>query len=199
MKPPRPPSTETRDAEDRHLFQLVIGLYDAPAFIRRARRVEDAERMLGEHLAAKRSEKLEFVRLRIGQLRALAGTWEALRPLLADDASLDHLRVLHEALQPVLRLPPEVTQSRRALRAALTELLDTMITFNNRWHTLLVEYDLTSLNKLRDGYNRHYLIEKECALGGGPAVRMGFKRLEPLTVADLFCQFPLLPMPCLAT
>jgi hypothetical protein len=194
----QPPRAANESSDDRQIFQKLIGYYDAPAFMRRARRIEDADRILVEHLSAKRHEKLEIVRLRIGQLRALAGTWEAVRPLVADDAALDGLRSLHDALQPVLRLPLTATKSRRVLRAGLAELLEAMIHFNERWQTVLQAFDLAPLNALRDGYNKHYLVEKECALGGGPAVRRGFQRLEALSQVDLFRQFPLLPLPRLA-
>src|SRR5947209_7956154 len=107
------------DDDDRRIFQKLLGFYDAPAFVRRVKRLEEAERILTEHLADKRADSLSMVRLRVGQLRALAGSWDALRPLLATERSLAELRSLHEALQPVLRLPPKATQSRRALRRAL--------------------------------------------------------------------------------
>src|SRR5215469_4479677 len=96
---PKPP-----DDDDQHIFQKLLGFYDAPAFVRRVKRLEDAERILHEHLGAKRTENLSIVRLRIGQLRALAGNWQALRPLLGDDASLAILEALHDELQPVLRV-----------------------------------------------------------------------------------------------
>jgi hypothetical protein len=185
-------------SEDRHLFQMILGYYDAPAFIRRIKRVEEAGRVIKEHLHRKREDELAMVRLRIGQFRALAGDWQAVRPLLATEESLDLLRDLHDALEPKLRLPLEPTNSLRTLRGALQELVEAMEAFNRRWRKYIDGFDLTIVNALRDGYNRHYLVEKECALGNGAVARLGFKRLDPVTTADLLRDAPLLEMPQLA-
>jgi hypothetical protein len=193
-----PHSSPPPDDDDRRIVQKLIGMYDAPAFVRRMRRVEEAERTLLEHVAKKRSDKLIMVRLRVGQLRALAGEWDALLPLLATPESLDALRSLHDALNPQLRLPLEATRSLHRLRGALREVTEAIEMFNRRWERLIAEFDLAPVNELRDGYNKHYLIEKECALGNSRVARMGFQRLHPLTTADLQRQFPLLPLPVLA-
>jgi hypothetical protein len=192
-QPPR-----TGDDDDQRIFQQMLGYCDGAAFVRRAKRVEDAERILAEQLGARRSENLSMVRLRIGQLRALAGTWDALLPLLAEDESLAVLSALHAELQPVLRVAVEPTSSHHVLRAALAELIYAMELFNERWHRFLMQFDLSPINALRDGYNRHYLIEKECALRNTRVARLGFRRLDPLTTADLLKRFPPLTVPQLA-
>jgi hypothetical protein len=184
--------------DDRRVLQQMLGFYGGPAFARRARRMEDAERYLAEHLHRKREELLSMVALRIGQLRALAGDWTALRPLLASAEALDSLREQHDILQPQLRLPIAPTRSLRMLRNALAELRESIDAFNERWRKYVTEFDLTFVNGLREGYNKHYLIEKECALGNSRVARMGFKRLDPLTTANLLHQFPLLTSPLLA-
>lgn len=190
---PTPP-----DDDDQHIFQRLLGYYDAPAFVRRVKRLEDAERMLHEHVSSKRTENLSIVRMRIGQLRALAGDWQALRPLLADDASLAALEALHGELQPVLRLAVDATRSTHVLRRAIGDLVYAMELFNQRWQRFVTRFDLTVINGLRDGYNRHYLIEKECALRNSRVARLGFQRVMPLTTAELLQRFPLLPLPRLA-
>src|SRR5688500_9581325 len=98
------------DHEERQIFQKMTTFFDAPAFIRRATRVEEAERLLMEFLDRRRRESLEIVRLRVGQLLALADSWAALRPVLATDSDLGIVRELHEQLDPRLRLPVEPTQ-----------------------------------------------------------------------------------------
>ena len=190
---PRPP-----EDDDQQIIQKMLGYYDAPAFVRRVKRLEDAERIMHEHLAAKRLENLAMVRLRIGQLRALAGDWPALRPLLGDDAALAVLGSLHAELQPVLRLALDPTRSVYVLRGALGDLVYAMGVFNQRWQKYLIEFDLTMINELRDGYNRNYLIEKECAMRNSGVARLGLQRLAPLSTADLLQRFPLLPLPRLA-
>src|SRR5436305_1136006 len=96
-------------ADEQHVIKEMIGRFDAPAFIRRARRVEDSYQYLIAQLDRQRAEKLDMVRLRVGQLRALAGNWSALAPWLTVPGELSFLQSLHDALQPVLRLPPEPT------------------------------------------------------------------------------------------
>jgi hypothetical protein len=51
---------------------------------------------------------------------------------------------------------------------------------------------------MRDGYNRYYLLEKECALRSARVAREGFVRLAPLTLDDIRKMLPLLPVPTLA-
>jgi hypothetical protein len=183
--------------DDRRILQQLLGR-GGPAFVRRAKRMEDAERALLDRLCKKRDENLSMVRLRIGQLRALAGDWNALRPFLGAEYSLDSLRELHDVLRPELRLPLKATRSPRVLRHALIELKEAIERFNCRWQKCLDECDLTAVNLLRDGYNKHYVLEKECALGDARVARMGFRRLDPLTIADLATKFPIMPIPALA-
>src|SRR5688500_4232366 len=97
-------------------MQMLAGLFDAPAYVRRAR-----------------DEWLSMARLRVGLLHALAGDWQAVRPWLADDEQLGVLEQLHKELSPKLRLPPEPTRSPRALRRALQELIESLQRFNARW------------------------------------------------------------------
>jgi hypothetical protein len=180
--------------DDRQLFQKLLGLYDAPAFVRRVRRLEDAERILADHLRRKRDEYLKMVRLRVGQLRALAGNWDSLGSLLQPE-SIVALHALHEELRPELRMPLAPTRSLRALSAPLAELEESIAVFNLRWQKYVADFDIAPINALREGYNKHYLIEKECAVGNPRVARIGFRRREPLTHAELFEQFPLLVMP----
>ena len=183
------------DDDDQHIFQKMLGYYDGPAFMRRAKQVEDAERLLHEQLTAKRLEGLAIVRLRVGQLRALAGDWHEVRPLLDDDGSLVVLESLHDALQPELRLAVAATRSRSVLRGALADLTVAIELFNQRWAKHVAQIDLAPINALRDGYNRNYLIEKECALRNSRVARLGFRRLEPLTTGELLAHYPLIALP----
>src|SRR5262245_36955121 len=69
---------------DRRQFNELVALFDAPAYIRRARGVEQALEYLVGRCGVVREEYLLMPRLLIGQLRALAGEWPVLAPLLAD-------------------------------------------------------------------------------------------------------------------
>jgi hypothetical protein len=133
--------------------------------------------------------------MRIGMLHALAGDWDNLRPLLADDDQLDILRYHLAALAAPQRAPVEPTESHRTLRHALQELRESLEYFNERWREFISNVDLTAINELRDGYNRYYVLEKECAVRSARVARQGFVRLEPLTTGELMVQFPLLAVP----
>jgi hypothetical protein len=55
--------------------------------------------------------------------------------------------------------------------------------------------DLSQVNALRDGYNRYYVLEKECASRSPRTARHGFRPLPPLTADDLAALLPPLPVP----
>lgn len=184
--------------ESSEAFKRFLSQFDAPAYIRRARGVQAALDQLLEHCRRRRAEWLEIVRLRIGMLHALAGEWGNVRPLLADDEQLDILRYHLAALAAPLRAPLEATTSARVVRRALRELHESLERFNQRWQAFLTGVDLTALNELREGYNRYYVLEKECAVRSARIARQGFAPLPPLTTDDLAAQFPLLPVPQLS-
>lgn len=183
--------------ESGEVFKRFLAQYDAPAYIRRARGVQVAFEQLLEQCRRRRAEWLEIVRLRIGMLHGLAGDWNNLLPLLANEEQLDILRYHLAALAAPLRAPLEATTSTRALRAALRELHESLERFNERWQVFLIGVDLTAINEMREGYNRYYVLEKECAVRSARIARQGFSPLPPLTIEDLAAHFPLLPVPCL--
>lgn len=174
-----------------------LSQYDAPAYIRRARGVEAAVEQLLDYCRRRRAEWLEIVRLRIAMLHALAGDWNNLLHFVADEHQLDILRYHLAALASVLRAPVQPTTSARALRRALHELHESLQRFNQRWQGFLASVDLTSINELREDYNRYYVLEKECAVRSARVARQGFVPLPPFTLDDLASQFPLLPVPLL--
>ena len=184
--------------EDRELTQLFLAQYDAPAYVRRARGVQDALDQLRERCRRQRDEWLPMVRTRLGILRALAGDWNRLRTHLADDEQLAILQNLFAELEPRLRVQIAPTSSARRLRQALRELVQSLMRFNRRWQAYLPTVDLTELNALRDGYNRYFLLEKECAVRSVRLARQGFTRLPPFTREDLAALAPPLPVPQLA-
>jgi hypothetical protein len=179
--------------EGRREFLQMLGRFDGPAFVRRARGVQEALERLLERCRHKRNEWLAMVRLRVGELRALAGDWSVLRSLLASGQE-EALERLHTELEPRLRVPVTQTSARRLLRRALRELNESIERFNHRWHKYLGEVDLGPLNELRDGYNRYYIMEKECALGSAALARQGFRPLPPYTRAELHAELPPLPV-----
>jgi hypothetical protein len=181
--------------DERRVVKLFLSQYDAPAYVRRARRVEDAWEQVLQRCRARRDEWLLLVRLRLGRLHALAGDWEALSPLLDGEGEVEALRHLYGSLQPRLRAPVQRNSSPRVLRRALRELADSLEHFNARWHEFLPTADLADANTARADYNRYYLLEKECAVRSPRLARAGFRHLEPLTAASLAAALPPLPVP----
>jgi hypothetical protein len=179
----------SRDS-DSQAFQYMVATYNGPAYARRARAVHAAFEHLLARCRKQRDEWLTFVRISLGMLHALAGSWDAVRPLVRDDESLDLLRRMHDELRPVLRITVDPTTSRRALRGTLAELIEGLERFNRRWNEYVVTVDLAGVNELREGYNRWYVLEKECALRNVATARAGFERLPPLTTADVLRHLP---------
>ncbi len=184
--------------DDSRELRELLAQYDAPAYVRRARQVEGALEQLAERCRRQREEWLGLTRTRLGQVAALAGGWDALRPLLADDAQLDLLRSLHQELRPKLRVAIKPTSSARELRRALAGLRNSIERFNARRQAYVDALDPSPVNALREAYNRHYVLEKECALRSARLAREGFRRLPPLTADDLAALMPPLPVPRLA-
>jgi len=181
--------------DESHTLKRFMSQYDVPAYARRARRVQEAWDALLQRCRRQREEWLPMVRLGLGRLKALAGDWERLLPLLADTEQVDVLRQLADSLQPRLRALLEPTSSTRVLRAAMRELIESIDHFNRRWQPFLESVDLTEVNALRDGYNRYFLLEKECAFRSARMARQGFQRLEPVTRETLAAVLPPLPVP----
>jgi hypothetical protein len=185
--------------EARNAYKEFQAIYGAPAFIRRARETEAALVELLGRCRRQREEWLPMVHLRLATVHALASDWEALRPFLADEEHLTALERLYEELSPRLRVPVAVTTSARRIRQALRELCESMELFNRRWSGFVHGLDLSHVNELRDGYNRWYMLEKECAVRSPRLARIGFVPLKPLTAEDVLAHFPFLPVPVLGS
>jgi hypothetical protein len=188
------PLQSTAGADERRLANSLLGRFGAPAYVRRARQVEDAYADLLAACRRQRDEWLEPVRWLLGELRDAAGSWPALRPVLADD---DQVRALEElaTLANLPDRPPSPPGPRWRQRRRLAELGQGLERFNRRWQQYLDRVDLSAVNAVRDGYNRFYVLEKECAVRSAVVARQGFRPLEPLTPADLATALPPLPVP----
>jgi hypothetical protein len=178
------------DYGDRLLLHLMAQ-YEAPAYIRRARGVEAAYDDLLARCRRQRAEWLAGVRLHLGALRGLAGDGWAAVAAMADAGALERLRA--EATAEVRPTAPVPTPAR--LRRAVAALRASVERFNRRWAAYLDQLDLGAINALRDGYNRYYLIEKECAVGSARLAALTFRELPPLTAGELSGLFPPLPVP----
>lgn len=181
--------------EEQKRFTALISHFDAPAYLRRARAMQDALAELDGRCSRQREEWLKMPQLRIGRLILLAGAWERLAPLVATAEDLTTLRTLHETLSPTLRAPVERTPSDRQVRAELRLLIESLERFNRRFAAFLAGVELTQLNSLIDSYNRNYVFEKECAVRSPRLARHGFQPMSPMSHDDLKLRHPMLPVP----
>lgn len=197
----RPPADSTLPLDEQgpfgrdeahEIFKQFASQYDAPAYVRRARQVEDAYTQLLARCRATRDDWLKLVRVRLGLLRMQAVDWKTLAVHLADASEVDVLERLHDELQPRLRLRVAATTAARTHRRTLGEVAESIERFNRRWAAFLPTVDLSAVNALREDYNRFYLLEKECAVRSPRLARQGYQRLEPLTTAELAAALPLL-------
>lgn len=169
--------------------------FDAPAFVRRAREVEDAWTGLLESCRRERKRLLEMPRMRLARFFALAQPACDTLPSLCTDDELTYLRELHQEWKPQLRGAVKPTRSATGLERAKDDLRRSFRRFNVRWSKYLSALDLGPINHLRDGYNRFYLLEKECALWSSRIAQDGFVPLKYAKVEDLAKEFPLLRVP----
>src|SRR5262245_32056403 len=177
----------------------VLG-HGGPAFLRRARRVEQAWDALLAACRSQRAEMLRVVSTRLALLHAaVAGDWQTLAPFVDDADQVVLLSDLFGALSPKLRAPVPAGGGPRVLRRAARELVESIERFNRRWRARLDSLNLSAINALRDGYNRYYVLEKEFAVRSARVARQGFVPLTPLTVADVERELPLLPVPRVKT
>lgn len=181
--------------EDTRLFQQVTAQFDAPAFVRRARSVDDAWQRLVVRCETKRDELLRLPRLRLGVVLATAGDWSRVGGLLADPAGVHDLQELFTLWQPQLRARVDRANSLRPLAQALAQLCDSFERFNRKWSEFVTGIDLRDINNVRANYNKYYVLEKECSLRSAVLARQGFRALAALSSQDLFAEFPLLIVP----
>jgi hypothetical protein len=168
-----------------------LGQFDAPAYIRRARRVDDALACLLERCGGQREKALKPVRHRLEVLESVAGGRDVLAALLSHPEPVDLIAELHQAGAELSARP---ASSRRTLQRAVAELNDSVQAFNRRWTRFLEQVDLGPVNDARAGYNRYYVLEKECAVRSVQVARQGFQPLPPLMLEELKERFPCLPI-----
>lgn len=171
-------------------YRELIGLFDVPAFARRARTLEDFLSRLREYCQRERTKLLEMVHMRLGQwARAATGPGDWHGEFTAPVAPLFELAGLE---------PPEWARqagSFRARRDAARGLALSVDRFNRRWSAFVGKLDLLSVNEMIDRYNRYYVFEKECYLGSARLAARHFVARAMLSHADLLAEFPTLPVP----
>jgi hypothetical protein len=172
--------------DERKLLMQVVAQYEAPAYVRRARQVELSHDAIIEHCRRQRTEWLAGVRLHLKALD-VAASEEDLRTRFGG-ATMAAIERLHREIG--LDRPAVQSQRFRSLPSLLRFLRASVRRFNRRWSAFLAQCDLSEVNRVRDGYNRYYILEKECAVGSIRLATMTYRRLEPMTHDELHSLFP---------
>ena len=141
--------------DERRIFQECSALFDAPAYVRRARTVEEALEQLLARCRRQREEWLPMMRIRFRTLRGLANDLAVLRPWLADEDQVAVLADLQITLAPPSGSLAKPTSSARILRRGLAELGESVEHLNRRWANFVAELDLAPLNRFRADYSRY--------------------------------------------
>lgn len=179
--------------EDAVVAKLLC-LYEVPAFLRRAQRAQEAIEQVRRKATALRRELLAGVRLRL----RLWNDHLAAQPRLATDLAEDARSILDY----LDRIAFERHERRRSMAGPGWPALPGLCwrglrravhSFNQRWPIARSTVELDRANREIDGYNRHYVFEKECALRSARLARLGFQAMAPLTLDWLAEEFPLLP------
>jgi hypothetical protein len=165
---------------ERLAWAAALGV---PAFVRRARSLEDAIARLRASIAGERASRLRWLLVLARPLEESRRQGTFLAPPVAAllDALRDEPGFAHRAA-PAARPP---------LRAS-ADLLSRARNFNRRWLGYLASVPIDEIRALQADYNRYYPIEREMALRG---VRMAFREIPLLETADLARWFPPLPEP----
>jgi hypothetical protein len=83
----------------------------------------------------------------------------------------------------------------RQQRLAAHDLINSVVRFNRRWTHFLEHVNLAPTNHLIAGYNRYYVLEKECAMGSARLALRHFRPAPLLTAQMLLDDHPRLPVP----
>ncbi|OYW19402.1 MAG: hypothetical protein B7Z55_08895 [Planctomycetales bacterium 12-60-4] len=185
---------DSRDTDEQQIFQSMIAAYDVPAFMRRAKRVESAWEQCLVRCRERYLVALEMPRLRLGIVLAIAGSWTRVADHLAIPDQAEVLIELHRQWRPLLRRPVTATSRELVVHQALQCVKQSFETFNRRWERYIDGLDFTELNRLRQDYNRYYMLEKECAIASRLVAERGFQQLSPATTADVRALLPCLPV-----
>ncbi len=134
-------------------------------------------------------------RLRLGRFVRLSESGPPVTAEICAPADLLYLQELHREWQPRLRTVVRSARTAAEIIHALSDLVRSFERFNRRWLEFVNEIDLAHVNELRDGYNRFYVLEKECALFSSRIAREGFVPMRPAELNDVLDAFPLLKVP----
>jgi hypothetical protein len=183
-----PPPAMYADIETE--VKEMMGLFDLPAFARRGHDLEITLRRFHERCHKARLQLLDMVQLRLREWsRAVTGpdAWRTVftRPI--------------EPLWPLAEAEPprwaEFPAPIRRQRVVASNLIAAVLRFNRRWEQFVKQLNLEPVNAVIDGYNRYYVLEKECVMASARLAARHFQHLPLLTTATLLDDHPPLPVP----
>lgn len=177
-------STETEIKE-------LMGLFDAPAFVRRGHDLEYALARLESRCRRGREAMLDMVLLRLRQWSGVATGPDDVAGTFA--APFAALWPLCDATPPAPWAARPAPPRRR--RAIARDLVASVTRFNQRWAAFLDQLNLEPVNHLIDQYNRYYVLEKECIVGSARLAMRHFTPKARVTRASLDAEYPGLPVP----
>ena len=168
----------------------MMGLFDVPAFARRGHDLEITLRRLHERCQKARFQLLDMVHLRLRQWsRAVTGpnAWTAVFA-----GPIEPLWPLATAEPPIWGEFPAPIRRQRIIAG---DLIAAVLRFNRRWEQYVQLLNLEPVNAVIDGYNRFYVLEKECVMGSARLAARNFQHKPLLTTAILLDDHPPLPVP----
>jgi hypothetical protein len=171
-------------------LEHMLGLFDAPAFVRRGHDLEYALGRLRQRLDQERDAMLDMVRLRLRQWASVAtgpDDWSGLF-----SASVAPLWEQTRSEPPVWTEEPVPVRRRQAIAR---DLVSSITRFNRRWTQFLDRLTFENVNRQIDLYNRYYVLEKECVLGSARLAARHFVPRPRMTREGLLADFPVLPVP----
>lgn len=168
----------------------LLGLLDTPAYLRRAMTVQAAVEHLKQKCQTQREQLLDGVRMRLRHWdRAVENDPQACRQFATGQEP-----VLQWLRTTLLNGAPSRTYGSLGRPAVVwNELADSVERFNRRWTRYLQAVPTERVNELIDGYNRHYVFEKECAFRSARVAGRGFTPMAAFDFELLLSLFPLLP------
>ena len=176
-------STETEIKE-------LLGLFDAPAFVRRGQDLESRARTGAPRGAGTSATPC----LRWSAFASASG--RAWPPVPTIERGHSPCRSPHSGPSrrrsprlgaPTGLVPPPPRRAR--------DLVASVIRFNDRWAAVLDQLNLDPVNRMIDQYNRYYVLEKECVLGSARLAQRHFTPKVHLTCTALGEEYPPLPVP----
>lgn len=179
-------------------LKLLAEQGEEPAFVRRSRGLEATLEGLRRECQNQRRVMLHGPRLHLRMISGtLDGQWQRVGEFLKNPAQWQVFEKLMEDWNQDSPQPKwsGVGQIHQIGTRSMREFYQSVERFNAMWTRFLQGFDLDPINRVIDGYNQHYVLEKSCAFGSESLAQKGFEPREPITIETLFNDFPTIELP----